>query len=71
MATIQSPAEQRVVLHNISWRTYADLLDAHANRSAPRFTYDMGELEARSPLPERERERYNRAIQLLVPTLAS
>ena len=67
MATIQSPAEQRaeqrVVLNNISWRTYADLLDA------PRFTYDMGESEARSPLPKRE--RYNRAIQVLAPTLAS
>ncbi|MCA1599606.1 MAG: Uma2 family endonuclease, partial [Chloroflexi bacterium] len=37
----------------------------HANTSAPRFTYDRGTLEIMSPLPEHE--RFNRAIQLLVP----
>jgi Uma2 family endonuclease len=68
MVTVQAPAEQRVVLHNISWDVYERLLAAHAEHSAPRFTYDRGELEVMSPLPEHE--RLNRAIQLLVPLVA-
>jgi Uma2 family endonuclease len=34
-----------MVLHGISWRTYESLLADHAERSAPRFTYDRGTLE--------------------------
>lgn len=68
METVKSPAEQRVVLHNIGWTTYERLLADHENNSAPRFTYDRGELEIMSPSPEHE--AYNRSIALLVETLA-
>ncbi len=65
MVVAQNVQEQRIVLYNIGWDTYEGLLRDHANTSAPRFTYDRGTLEIMSPLPEHE--RFNRAIQLLVP----
>ena len=69
MQTVKTPAEQRVVLHNIGWNTYERLLADHENNSAPRFTYDRGELEIMSPSPEHE--AYNRSIALLVELLAA
>ena len=69
METVKTPAEQRVVLHNIGWNTYERLLADHENNSAPRFTYDRGELEIMSPSPEHE--AYNRSIALLVELLAA
>ena len=69
METVKTPAEQRVVLHNIGWNTYERLLADHENNSAPRFTYDRGELEIMSPSPEHE--AYNRSIALLVEILAA
>jgi Uma2 family endonuclease len=64
METVKTPAEQRVVLHNIGWDTYERLLADHENNSAPRLTYDRGELEIMSPSPEHE--RFNRRIAQLV-----
>jgi len=64
METVKTPAEQRVVLHNIGWDTYERLLADHENNSAPRFTYDRGELEIMSPSPEHE--KFNRRIAQLV-----
>jgi Uma2 family endonuclease len=69
METVKSPAEQRVVLHNIGWGTYERLLADHENNSAPRFTYDRGELEIMSPSPEHE--ALNRSIALLVEFVAA
>ncbi|HEX5164581.1 MAG TPA: Uma2 family endonuclease [Thermomicrobiales bacterium] len=60
--------EQRIVLHNISWKTYECLLADHQDASAPRFTYDRGELEIMSPL--REHEQTNRSIASLVEIVA-
>lgn len=68
MGAVKSPAEQRVVLHNVSWETYERLLAEHADRSAPRFAYDRGELEIMSPNPEHERA--NRRIAQLVLAVA-
>jgi Uma2 family endonuclease len=68
MGTVKSPAEQRVVLHNVSWETYERLLAEHTDRSAPRFAYDRGELEIMSPNPEHERA--NRRIAQLVLAVA-
>src|SRR5918992_2203965 len=68
METIKSPAEQRVVLHNIGWDTYERLLADHENNSAPRLTYDRGELEIMSPSPEHE--KFNRRIAQLVLVVA-
>jgi Uma2 family endonuclease len=68
METVKTPAEQRVVLHNIGWNTYELLLADHENNSAPRFTYDRGELEIMRPNPEHE--RINRTIDLFVEVVA-
>jgi Uma2 family endonuclease len=68
METVKSPAEQRVVLHNIGWNTYERLLADHENNSAPRLTYDRGELEIMSPSPEHE--KFNRRIAQLVLAVA-
>lgn len=68
MATVNVSAEQRVVLHNVDWATYARLLESHADASAPRFTFDRGELEVVSPSPEHE--EYNRNLAMIVEILA-
>ncbi len=68
MEILKGPAEQRVVLHNVSWETYERLLAEHADSSAPRFFYDRGELEIMSPNPEHERT--NRRIAQLVLAVA-
>jgi Uma2 family endonuclease len=71
MATAQQTKpvvqNQRIILHNISWETYEHLLADHVNASAPRFTYDRGDLEIMSPLSDHEET--NRAIALLVDLL--
>jgi Uma2 family endonuclease len=68
MATALSPADQTVVLGNVSWRTYEQLLDDLVDSSAPRLTYDRGVLEIMSPT--QEHERLNRTLALLVEVLA-
>lgn len=67
-ATITAPSEQRIVLHDISWETYERLLADHIDSSAPRFTYDRGELEILSPSTEHEVD--NRTFALLVEIIA-
>ncbi len=42
-------AEQRFVIHDVSWETYEQLLKNYESSSAPRFTYDQGDLEIMSP----------------------
>ncbi len=59
MTTVLNPpkigAEERFVLHNVSWETYEQILKNYEDRSVPRFTYDQGELEIMSPsLPHEE-----------------
>lgn len=68
METVRSPAEQRVVLHNVSWETYELLLADHEDSGAPRFAYDRGELEIMSPSPEHE--KLNRRTAQLVMAFA-
>ena len=68
MKTVKRPAEQRVVLNNIGWNTYEHLLADHGDNSAPRLTYDRGELEIMSPSPEHE--KVNRRIAQLVLAVA-
>ncbi len=66
--TVKSPAEQRILLSNVSWETYERLLADHESTSAPRFAFGRGGLEIKSPSPEHE--AYNRTIALLVELLA-
>lgn len=69
MATVANPpVEQRIVLHDISWDTYERLLADHVDSSAPRFTYDRGELEILSPSTEHEKD--SRILNLLVEIIA-
>ena len=68
MPTVASPAEQRVVLNNVSWETYERLLEDYIDSSAPRFTYDQGVLEIMTP--SAEHEWYNQLVSDLVKLLA-
>ncbi len=48
MTTVLEPtiqAEQKVILHDVSWETYERLLAEHQESSTTRFTYDRGTLE--------------------------
>ena len=58
------PAESRVMLRNISWETYERMLQDLADCSAPRLTYDQGDLEIMSP--QAEHEIINETIKLLL-----
>jgi Uma2 family endonuclease len=42
-------ADQRVLLHGVSWQHFLDVLAARGDGSAVRMTYLTGELELRSP----------------------
>lgn len=56
MATVERlrSADQRIVMHGVSWRTYELLLADLAEHRTPRITFDQGWLELVSPSDERE-----------------
>jgi len=68
MATAFSSAQSTLILRDISWRTYEDLLADLRDRSAPRLTFDRGVLEIMSPT--QDHEQTNTAIALFVSTVA-
>ena len=68
MATALRPADQTVVLENVTWRTYEQLLADLVDSSAPRLTYDRGVLEIMSPT--HEHERLNRTLAQIVEVVA-
>ncbi len=68
MATVISPPEERILLHDVTWETYEQLLANYADKSSPRFTYDRGVLEIMSP--SSEHEELNDVFKLLVNALA-
>ena len=68
MATVVSPPEQRIVLDNITWDVYEQLLATHRDRSVPRFTYDRGRLEIMSPSAEHEELKH--MVALFVEVIA-
>lgn len=63
-----APAEQRVVLHNVSWSAYEQLVAEFAGQSSPRIAYEEGTLEIMTPLGEHERIKH--AIEMLLEYLA-
>lgn len=69
MATVVKVPEGRVVLYDISWATYEDLLADLGENGGIRLAYDRGVLEIMSPSVEHE--EYNRTLNLLVEILAS
>jgi Uma2 family endonuclease len=68
METVKSPAEQRVILRNVSWKTYESLLSGRGETRVPRFIYDQGMLEVVSPSSEHESIGYY--LGLLVAVFA-
>ena len=54
MIATSVPAEQRTILHNISWKTFETLLAETGEHRGSRFAYDCGTLEIMSPLIEHE-----------------
>jgi len=57
-----------LVLHDISWETYEQLLEIFAERPTPRMTYYKGTLELMVPLPEHE--RYSWTLGRLIVALS-
>ena len=55
MATVSTSLDQIVVLRGVRWATYESLLADLVDSSAPRLTFDRGDLEIRSLSPEHER----------------
>ena len=68
MPTVLSPPEGRVILHNVSWSLYEQLLAEHVDKSSPRFVYDRGELEI--TVPSYEYEELNRLINDFIVVIA-
>jgi Uma2 family endonuclease len=68
MATVISPPEERILLHDVTWKTYEQLLANYENSSSPRFTYDQGVLEIMSP--SSGHEELNDLFKLLIYILA-
>lgn len=64
-ALIQNP--NRVLLRNISWQTYQDLLKDLEEQSRIRLTYDQGLLEIMAPSPPHE--NYKKVLGRFVETL--
>jgi len=59
--------EQRVLLHNLSWRTFETLIDELGETRSSRLTYHQGELEIMAPASNHEQA--NRMIEGLVVVL--
>jgi Uma2 family endonuclease len=72
LQTITDPkteiATSCLVLHDISWEIYEQLLAIFAERSTPRLTYYQGTLELMVPLPEHE--RYSWTLGRLIAALS-
>ena len=68
MEAVKSPAEQRVLLRNVSWETYERLLAEREESRVPRFAYDRGMLEIMTPSTENEHTSH--IIALLVEVFA-
>lgn len=61
------PEGATLVVQDISWEDYEQLLEELADRPGVRVTYDEGKLEIMSPLPEHE--KCKRFIERIIDTL--
>ncbi len=68
---LTQPRADRVILHNISWQQFENLLADLGKSRAARVAYDDGMLEIMTPLPEHEyyKETLGIAIQDIAETL--
>lgn len=71
MIATSSPAEQRTVLHNISWETFEALLTETGEDRSSHFAYECGTLEIMTPRFEHENPKiqFDRFIFALVEIL--
>jgi hypothetical protein len=67
MAAVVSLPEQRMILWDISWKTYELLLADHENQPGIRFSYDQGRLEVVKV--SSKPENYNRRLAIMVDIL--
>jgi Uma2 family endonuclease len=67
MAIATIPAEQRVILQNISWQTFKTMLAEMGNNRNSRLAYDNGIVEIMTPLMPHENS--NRLIEVFVGVL--
>jgi Uma2 family endonuclease len=69
--TTSTLAEQRTVLHNISWETFETLLKETGEDRGSRFAYEDGTLEIMTPLYEHENPKiqFDRFILVLAEEL--
>ena len=51
---IYVPQGQRVLLENISWQEFENILEELGENRSARIAYDQGTLEIMTPLPEHE-----------------
>jgi Uma2 family endonuclease len=65
----QAPAEQKVILHNISWETYERLLREQQDSSSTRLSYDRGVLEIM--ILSLQHERLKHTLATLVELVAA
>ncbi|MBD2486605.1 Uma2 family endonuclease [Aulosira sp. FACHB-615] len=72
MLAKSTPAEQRTVLHNVSWETFEALLRDTGEERGSRFAYECGTLEIMTPLFEHENPKiqFDRLIFSLVEELS-
>ncbi len=68
MATVTAPAQQKVILHGVSWETYECLLADHQDVCGTRFTYDEGNLEIM--VTSAQHEQPKRTLEVLIDVLA-
>ena len=61
-------ADQRVVLHGVSWAKYEDQLAIRGDRSAPRISFLDGSMELTSP--SKDHERIKSYIGMLIECFA-
>lgn len=67
MVTTATPAEQRVLLQNISWQTFKTMLAEMGSERGSRLAYDEGTVEIMTPLMPHENS--NRLIEVFVGVL--
>ena len=65
---LTTPQADRVLLHNLTWQQFENLLEDLGDRRSARIAYDEGTLEIMTPLPEHE--HYKNAISILIEDVA-
>lgn len=54
LTRLSVPPGQRVLLHDVSWQEFEEILEELGEHRAARIAYDNGTLEIMTPLPEHE-----------------